>query len=202
LNTTLSNISLKKLNNNFLPTIKLTGAITYTINNLTDEKLSYIQNIDVEEPVDFNNGNIPNIEPLEFVTSDNLVERSETNKESRNILQLSDIRSGGVLKLTAIKPVGLLNLINLASLNKSSIDILDNMGYIIKTITNINDIIFNVNIVKYMLNNTNNNFIGNELENYSVIRKNQIPLTITNNNISIQDEVPINNLLISLTDLD
>jgi hypothetical protein len=61
---------------------------------------------------------------------------------------------------------------------------------------------YSKNIIDYIITNIDNDFEGTALDNYSVIQKNQIPLSITGNQITIKDSITLDNVIIAISDIE
>lgn len=167
------------------------------------DKLEVTQNITVDNPTDFNSTGIVNTDAIQFVTTENLKTRTNFNADCRTALSLTNILSDKNIIINANKPFNIYNLIDGAIQTQSSIDIVDTNGNILKKVFDINDILFNENIITYILNNIDNDFYGNELDNYINLKNSQVPVIIENNkDVSIEDTIILNKMLISLNDIN
>jgi hypothetical protein len=136
------------------------------------------------------------------VSDKDLIKRSNSNTDTRSVYRLSEIRNENYLAIKVNRTINLLNLIKMSTLSNTSVDILDNSNKILKTIDNINSVLYTSSVIQYIIKNTNNNFTGQELENYSLLHLNQIPIIFDNNEISIKRHVDVDNILLSLTGID
>lgn len=201
MNVTTTNMSIKEINNDFNKNISLVDNVSQVINNTTGENLDVTQEILINEPQDFNDGIIPNLEPLSFVTERNLKLRANTNLDSYSSHKYSEIKYQNFLILPVDRTINFVNLIKLSALSNTSVDILDDLGNIIKTIPDINKHLFHSSILKHIILNTNNKFTDRELENYVLLPQNQVPLKISNNIIKIQDSINLDYFLITLSNI-
>lgn len=202
MDVTSSNISIRELNNDFKDTISLTDTVTQTKNNTTGEQYSIEQDILVNKPIDFNNGTIPNLNALTFVTAADVKSRSNSNPDSRGVYQYSSIKRDRFLLIEAKRTINLINLIRMSAISNTTVDILDDFGSVIKTISDINDILYNSSVLKHIVNNTTNEFTGQELENYSLLSQNNVPIKINDKKIQILESVNLNYMLITLANLN
>ncbi len=202
MNVTTSNVSIKEINNNFNKIISLTDTVSQTKNNDTNEVIEVIQEITVNEPIDSNTGMIPNLDPITFVDEKALKSRTNTNSDSRGIYRYNRIKTENYLSIEARRTPELINLIRLSALSNTSIDILDDFGSIIKTIDDVNTLLFSSDILSHIIKNTNNTFDNKELENYVLLPKNQVPLSISGTDIKILDTMSLEFLFITLANIN
>ncbi len=202
MNVTTSNVSIKEINNNFNKIISLTDTVSQTKNNDTNEVIETIQEITVNEPIDSNTGMVPNLDPITFVDEKALKLRTNTNSDSRGIYRYNRIKTENYLSIEARRTPELINLIRLSALSNTSIDILDDFGSIIKTIDDVNTLLFSSDILSHIIKNTNNTFDNKELENYVLLPKNQVPLSINGTDIKILDTMSLEFLFITLANIN
>jgi len=156
----------------------------------------------INEPIDFNSGLIPNLEPISFVTEKKLKFRNDSNIDSVGMDNYSKIHQQNFLMIQAERTVNFLNLLKLSALSNTTVDILDDLGNIIKTIPDINKYLFEKSILKHIIENTNNSFVNRELENYVLLPQNQVPINIVNNKIQVVDVMKLDYFLITLANIN
>ncbi len=165
---------------------------------MTNVATSVTQALHIKSPIDFNNGVLPNLDPIEPVSQSDLLKRQQSASYSNNVRQLDEIVQGKNLFIKLTKPIDLVNLIRMSAVTKTSVDILNINGNIIHTINDINRMLYNDTVLDYIIKNIDNDFQAQELENYSVLLYNNIPISITESNISIIDSAILHYLLITL----
>jgi len=145
---------------------------------------------------------VPNLDPITFVDEKALKLRTNTNSDSRGIYRYNRIKTENYLSIEARRTPELINLIRLSALSNTSIDILDDFGSIIKTIDDVNTLLFSSDILSHIIKNTNNTFDNKELENYVLLPKNQVPLSINGTDIKILDTMSLEFLFITLANIN